>query len=276
MANSDARNKNKVIQLAGIALSKKPTGTATAVPSGYSGIEDAEETGGPVGKMRSGARAAVALSRGVVPSARLVMSAQPTDADTISIGGKTFTFVAALGAAGATVQVKIGGNAAATLASLVKAINGTTAALEWTEATTPFAGLVLADAVGTSLRIRAALTRGGTITASVSAGVALTEAITAAADVWNATNLNVAGKSEFKQSMTLYKLTLTALMLTTVGFVVELPFTPVHLMWACKDSTGAPKTITDTVAISGDGVLFAQAGATHAVAGDFIEIFASE
>src|SRR4051812_22281631 len=70
--------------------------------------------------------ALAAINQGTVPSTRLVMSAQPTANDTIGIGGVTFTFKAALAAAGATVQVLIGASAAATLASLVKAVNGTT------------------------------------------------------------------------------------------------------------------------------------------------------
>lgn len=273
MANSDARTKNKIIQAAGMALSKRATGVTSGVPTGYSGFEDAEEALGPVATNRAGARAGVAMSRGIVASARLIFTGNPTDNDTIGIGGKTFIFVAALGAATANVQVLIAGSAAATLASLVKAVNGTAAPAEWVEATTPFAVTVVADAVSTSLRVRYAASRGGAATAALSGSIALAEAITAAADIWNCTNLNVSGKSEFSQAMVTYCLTLTAAMLTAAGFNVELPFTPSQLFWSVKDSTGAPKSgtvTTDTLTFSGSTVTFAQAGATHLIAGDVV------
>lgn len=279
MASAFSRFKNAVHSMAAGVFSQKSSGQATAVTAGYSGIEDGFETLGPVAVKRDGSRAGVGMSRGIVPAARLVMSAQPTANDTIGIGATTFIFVAALGAPTANVQVLIGGTAAATQASLVKAINGTSAPAEWTEATTPFAGLVVADAVSTSVRIRYATARGGTAVAGSSGSIALAEAITAAADVWNAANLNVAGKTEFGQAMVTYRLTLTALMLTAAGYAVELPFTPTQLVWSVLDSTGAPKSgtaITDTLTISGNAILFAQAGATHAVAGDVICFTATE
>lgn len=218
----------------------------------------------------------ICLAQGVVPAARLVLSAQPTANDTIGIGGTTFIFVAALGAATSNVQVLIGASAAATLASLVKAINGSSAPAEWVEASTPFVASVVADAVSTSLRIRAASARGGSPQAKAGPNIALAEAITAGADVWNAANLNVAGRPSTLRKMTVAQVALTALMLTTVGYQIELPFTPTAFVWSATDSTGAPKTTTDVVVIDGDSLKFAQAGVTHLIAGDIVRIVAFE
>src|SRR4051812_16309116 len=53
----------------------------------------------------------------------LAASANPADADTVTIGGKVYTFKAALSAAFTEGQVLIGTTALATLAHLVEAIN---------------------------------------------------------------------------------------------------------------------------------------------------------
>lgn len=222
------------------------------------------------------------INLGTVPSARLVMSAQPTNADTIGIGGKTFTFVTALGAAGATVQVFIGASAAATLGSLVKAINGTAAPAEWTESTTPFAVAVLADAVGTSLRIRNATARGGLAKAGVSPSVVLAEAITAAADIWTNTNMTETGKSPADCNEAWGMFAITAQMVTALtagaSVAIELPFAIGPFDFDILASTGAKKQgtiITDQVTVSGSTLLITYAGATHIVAGDQFVYWAS-
>lgn len=279
MASAFSKFKNAIHQLGAAVFPQRGNGDPTLVPAGYSGIEEDFAAQGPVAVKRDGSRSALAMSRGVVPSARLVFSSQPTAADTITIDGKVFTFVASLGAPAANVQVLIGGSAAATLASFVKAINGTVAPAEWVEATTPFATAILADVVGTSLRIRLATARGGAAKAAVSGSIALLESITAAADIWNCANLNVSGKSEFGAGASAYRLTVTAQMITATGFALELPFTPSAFLWGVTDSTGAPKAgtvITDTMAISGNALIFALAGATHVVAGDVISVVAFE
>lgn len=222
--------------------------------------------------------ARAAIQQGTIPSARLVMSAQPSNNDTIGIGGTTFKFVNALGAAVAQVQVLIGGNAAATLASLVKAINGTTAAAEWVEATTPFAVAVVADAVSTSLRIRMATARGGTAKAGVSSSVALAEAITAAADIWSNSNLNETGKAPTDVNEACGQFAITAQMVTNLanGVPIELPFTPTVVQWAVYTSAGVGKwTVSDAVTISGNALILTSAGATHVAAGDIFAYWAS-
>lgn len=220
------------------------------------------------------------INQGTVPSARLVLSAQPTANDTIGIGGTTFKFVASLGAAVAQVQVLIGGTAAATLASLVKAVNGTAAPAEWVEATTPFAAAVLADAVSTSLRIRQATSRGGTAKAGVSTSIALAGSITAAADIWTNANLNETGKAPQDCNEACGAVTITAQMVTALaagaGVAIELPFTPTVYQWEVLTSAGAGKwTLTDTLTISGNALLLQNASTVHVAAGDILQYWAS-
>lgn len=222
------------------------------------------------------------IQQGIVPSARLVMSAQPSNNDTIGIGATTFKFVSALGAAASQVQVLIGGSAAATLASLVKAINGTVSALEWVEATTPFAVTVLADAVSTSLRIRYASARGGNPIDAVSTSIALAEAITASADIWNAANLNVSGEnSNTGQLFSSGQVTITAQMITNGSFDVELPFGPGSIGnfgYSVRTSTGAgSRATTDTVTASGSTLHISLAGSASPAlqAGDIVSFWAT-
>lgn len=248
----------------------RDTTTSVALKAGY-GVSDPSQT----------QLAMAAINQGTVPSARLIMSSQPTNADTIGIGGKTFTFVTSLGAAGATVQVKIGASAAATLASLVKAINGTVAAAEWVEATTPFAVAVLADAVSTSLRIRLATARGGSALAGVAPSVALAEAITAAADIWTNANLNESGKSPADCNEACGTVAITAQMVTALtagaSVFIELPFTLSATSVYGFDvltSTGAKKASaaipSDTLTISGNALALTSAGSVHVGAGDLL------
>ncbi len=63
------------------------------------------------------------LFRGSIPSSRLVFSVNPTNNDTVAVGGTTITFLTTLTTAGASAQVKIGSSAAATLARTWSVIN---------------------------------------------------------------------------------------------------------------------------------------------------------
>lgn len=199
-------------------------------------------------------------NQGIIPSARLVFSAQPANTNTIAIGGKTFTFLDTLVAADATVQVKIGGNAAATLASLVKAINGVAAPAEWVEATTPFAVAVVADAVGTSLRIRSATARGGTANVLAAPNIALAEAIADAADIWNCANMSVSGAAAKQSRRTEGTVAITAAMVTAGSYAIELPFTPAQVLWSGYASTGILRSINEAVTIVGNAIVLALAG----------------
>lgn len=201
------------------------------------------------------------IQQGVVPAARLVMATDPSNADTMSIGGKTFKFLTTLIAADATVQVKRGTSAAATLAALVKAINGTVSASEWVEATTPFAVPIVADtASATVLRIRNATARGGLPLAGIAASCALTETLTPAASIWNCGNLAESGKAPQDCATSLSSVTITAAMVTNASFQVELPFTPTVVLAFVKSSAGVQRASTDAVTISSNAVSIALAG----------------
>lgn len=219
------------------------------------------------------------IQQGVIPAARLVFATDPTNADVMTIGGKTFKFLTTLIAADTTVQVKRGTSAAATLASLIKAINGTVAAGEWVEATTAFAVPIVADAVSaTVLRIRNATTRGGLPLAGVAASCALTETLTPAASIWNCGNLAESGKSPGNCATSLSSVTVTAAMVTNASFQVELPFTPTVVLAFVKSSAGVQRASTDAVTISANAVSIALAGgASPAIqATDIVTILAIE
>lgn len=271
MANANRTNKDRVVLSAGQTLTSQSSNPIATSDYGLWLDSNNEPNFSAAGTTFGMARTA-----GIIPSARLILSAQPANNDTIAIGGTTFKFLTSLTTAGAFVQVKIGADAAATLASLVKAINGTAAAAEWTESTTPFAKTVLADAVSTSLRIRWADARGGNAIAGTSGSVALTESITDAADIWNAANLNVSGKAATDTQFTAGSFAVTAQMLTAAGYLVELPFTPTAFGFTCTSSTGVLRSITDALTISGNGINVAMAGgASPAIqSGDVIRFWA--
>ena len=94
----------------------------------------------------SGQDVGMVRQEGSIASARVAFSANPSNNDTLSIGGKTFTFKSSLGAATTTTQVKILGSAALTLAATLDAINGVTNANVVAD-TTPFSLSIVADAV---------------------------------------------------------------------------------------------------------------------------------
>lgn len=187
---------------------------------------------------------------GCVPGSRMAFSVNPTNNDTIAIGGTTFKFVTSLGAAAAQVQIKILGSAALTLAALLDAINGVTTDTNWVEATTPFAGTVVADAVtATQLRLRWATKRGGLPMAAVASSTALTASITGGASAWSCANLTANGKSPQDAQQAYGQITITAAMITNTFVDIELEFQPTLQDVYVIDATGLQRFITDTVTI---------------------------
>lgn len=271
MANANQRDKNAVSVVGGLAFTEQELNPLATEGHGLYFDSD-----GVPHLMMDGAERGVAALSGIIPSARLIFSAQPTDADTIGIGGKTFTFKTTLGAAGSTVQVEIGSTAADTLASLVKAVNGDEDD-DWVEATTAFAVAVVADAVESNgaLRLRNADERGGTAVAGT-ASVALAEAITDAADIWNCANLSVSGKEASDYQCSAGVVAITAAMVTAGSFYIELPFTPTAFVHVCSSSAGVQRAITDAITISGDAIKVALAGGGSPAiqAGDLFRFFA--
>lgn len=217
-----------------------------------------------------------AINYGCVPSSRFAASQQPSANDTVTIGGKVFKFVAALGAAVAQVQVLIGGNAAASYANLVDAVNGNTAdqGTKWVEATTPFALAVLADmAAATQFRLRMATARGGLVLAGVSGSVALAVSVSGGAAAWTKANLNVDGKAPSDCIQAYGAHTVTAAEVTA-GFVdIDLEFQPTMQDIYVTTSAGVLKTMTEQVTLPANQQSIHSTigtGGTTLIAGDII------
>lgn len=203
-------------------------------------------------------------TQGVIPSARLPFATDPSNADTLTIGGNVYKFLTTLIAADTTTQVKRGVSAAATLAALVDAINGVTNAnvvlptTPWTAATST----IVADAVtATALRIRLSAVRGGPAIAGVAPSITLAEALTPAAEIWDCANLNVTGKTAVSgEFVSDGSVAITAQMITAGSKFVELAFTPTLVTVSYASALGVPLATTDKVAISGNGLLISLAG----------------
>ena len=202
------------------------------------------------------------VNNGTIPSARLKLAAIPTTTNTVVIGGHTFTFLTTPGAATTVTQIQIG-TAAQARTDLADAINGITNA-RVVPATTPFAGLIVADApVDTDkVRIRAAVTRGGAAVAKAkaSASVAVSETLADAADVWNCANINETGNAVGTEASTVTKLTITAAMITAGKVAIELPFTPDVLVPCALTSAGATRAFSDLMTVVGSTVLLTLGG----------------
>lgn len=207
------------------------------------------------------------LLDGVVAHARLAFPNQPSDTDTISIGADTYEFSSDGTVTAGRRKVDIGVDAATTLASLIVSINTATAAVN-------------ASSVGTFLLIQNASAAGGTPTPGVPS-VALTEAITDAADVWEAgvTNLNQsAGEASGYKRRATAKITVSAgLAAVSAGLLAQFDFTPTDFFIQIRDTNGQIRfTVTDRFTISGNGILITQNGATHLAATDIVTIEAWE
>lgn len=201
------------------------------------------------------------IQNGVIPSARLNFATDASNADVITIGGKTFKFLTTLIPPDNTVQVKRGTSAAMTLAALIKAINGVASPGDWVESLTPFAVPIVADApTATVLRIRNAVTRAGAPVAGVSGSVALTSSLTPPASIWNCANLNVSGKDPANCKAALFRVAVTAQMITNGSYQIELPFTPTVVQSFVTSAAGVQRASTDAVTISGNAVNIALGG----------------
>lgn len=224
--------------------------------------------------------AAAAINMGTIPGSRMAASAFPANADTVTIGGKVFTCVTALGAAAANLQFLRGGSAAATYANLVDAINGkaSTQGSTWVEATTPFALALVADMVtATQLRLRFATARGGLAQANVSGSVVLAASITAGAAAWTNANLNTIGKLASDVQQAYGAITVTAAMITATFIDVELEFQPTLYDIFVVTSAGVQKVITEVVTIPASQTslhITTGTGATPLIAGDVLNYWA--
>lgn len=217
-------------------------------------------------------------TEGVIPAARCAFSANPADADTLTIGTKTFTFKTTLVAATTTTQVKRGISAAVTLASLLNAINGVADATVVPD-TTPFTASLLADAVSaTVLRIRKADAQGGNAIPGTVSATTLAASITAGASAWSVADLSATGKLATDCKMSFFQFAITAAMVTNTSFQFELPFAPTAFSAFVTGSTGVQRASTDAVTISGNAISVALAGGGSPAiqAGDLLRVWAIE
>lgn len=231
---------------------------------------------------------------GVVPSARLNLATQPTANDTITVGGHVFKWVAALGATVAQTQLKIGASAAADRATLVKALNGTADSVNILEGSTAFkdAATVLgwsvaADAPsGTIIRLRQVVLgyhgQAAYAVAQAPASIAVSEALTAAADIWNCANLNELGQAPGKRYV-MRAVTITAAVKAFGSLTIDLPFTPdaKSLLWSCYTSAGVVRgDVDEAVAVSASdktiAVTLAGGGAPNFQTNDVFVFWISE
>lgn len=202
---------------------------------------------------------------GVVASSRLVLSDQPTATDTIGIGSDTYEFVATGGnvADDAYIAVEIGGDAGETRDNLIAAINATDPDNEHPNinnvaddapAKSNGTEAVVADEVGTSVRVRSADVAGGNALAA-DPSIVLAESITAAADIWITGDVNLntlAGRAQRNSRATLAKVAITAAMITN-GLYIDLPFTPDRFTVQVQDSSGVVRGHgADAFVINGD------------------------
>lgn len=215
-----------------------------------------------------------AKHQGSVAVARLLMPNQPADGDTIGIGADTYSFTdAAVNTIvndDTHIAVVIGATAADTRANLIAAINGAgTAGATITLADEETAALedgtedLLADQVGTAVRIRSASAPGGTVLAA-DPSIVLAESITDAADVWDvgAVNMNtLAGAAKALRLEATAVLTVTAAMITS-GVRVDFPFTATGFLMQVRSATGGLRTgvIGDLAIINTGGILLTFAG----------------
>lgn len=232
------------------------------------------------------------LRDGIVPSVRLNLATNPTANDTVVIGGHTFKWVAALGAAVAQTQVKIGASAAASLAVLVNAINGVADAVNILEGTTSFVAAataagwaVVADnSAGTVVRVREVLASyhglANYAVAKAPTSIAVSETLTDASDVWSHANLNLTGQGPGKKFVK-HAVTVTAAMLTFGSLTIDLPFTPsaASLEWEVRTAGGLNLDgPTDTVTVSGNTIVIDMdaGGSPDFEAGMIVTFFISE
>ncbi len=205
---------------------------------------------------------------GAIPNSRVLMSTNATNNDTLTIGGHVIKFVTSLGAANTFTQVKIGGDAATTRASLVNALNGVADSDNIVAATTSFVSAmatlgapIYADQVSTKVRIRLATVHGavGALSPATPVSVTLAASLTTSA-AWDVTNLNASGGIDAGKRVVVTQFAITAAMVTAGEKFVECPFTPTSFSVQCRSSSGVIRALDEAVAISGDAIRLVFAG----------------
>lgn len=179
---------------------------------------------------------------GYSPQAELLMPNQPTANDTIDIGADVYEF----GGVGANINVVIGADAAETRVNLVAAINSPGTGVESVFAED--------DIPNTLVRIFEADQRGGTPIINVGSDIALAEAITDAADVWNQANLDTLGFPNALRTCA-GSFLVTAENLANL-FFIKVPFTPRFVIFQAFSTIGASKDTTARGGVASGQVFF--------------------
>lgn len=171
--------------------------------------------GAQVGDMVNSANA------GAVPYARLKLATNPTNNDTVTIGGVVVKFLTSLTTAGTFWQVKIGASAAATQLVVIDLFNGVTNA-NVVAGTVALPGYFLADSPASNIVRLRMLDGQGRMTPS-SSTLTVANSLTAGADGWQTVNFG-GGRSDTLLRTSRGKFTVTAGMVTIASVQVELPF----------------------------------------------------
>lgn len=180
-------------------------------------------------------------AQGGCATATLAMPNQPIATNTITIGADIYEF----DGVGVNINVVIGAAAADTRANLIAAIN--------TQGTED----VVADEIGTGVRIRSADAPGGN-PVGADPNILLAEAITDAADVWDVgnVNLNTLGGEVPAQAIGQSTLAITADMITAGAVRIDFPFTVLGYILIGKTAAGVfANGGADDSAIANGGVV---------------------
>jgi len=202
---------------------------------------------------------------GMPASASLLFANQPVATDTIDIGADVYEFVTAAGNVtnDANIAVVILGSAALTLAALVLAVNATYAPNEHptinniaddAPALANGTEAVVADVIGTTMRIRSASVAGGSLVAA-DPSIVLAEAITDAADIWDVGDVNLntlAGRAQDNKRTSVAAVAITAAMITNT-VRIDFPFTPVRFVAQVRTSAGVVRVPAADAFVIGDG-----------------------
>jgi len=201
---------------------------------------------------------ALPIHCGIKGEAILLLGTKPTVDDTVVIGGETWTFKAA---AASTYQVTIGAAVANSLANLVAKINANTALY------------IVASVVGTTgMKIQFAQSAGGTAKWGTPTSYALSETLTAAADVWIQDNLNAIGQTNHLYETHCDVTATTENIANTFTIPMDFTVTTLRFRMVASDGTPLPsRTAKAEIVAAGVKVTFDNGG-DPGVAGDVMHI----
>lgn len=206
---------------------------------------------GEVGDLRSDVESGflameAEVGPGVAASVVAIQAGQPSDTDTLDVGGDTYQFLTTPAGATSDIEVEIGASAEETLDNLLAAaIASGTEALLWEKLAATQLQLTNADdAQGSILAGEQdiALDASGATNWSFNVG-----------DV----NMNtLAGKAAGAASVAMAQLTITTAMITATVARLSFPFDPAGFTFSAVTAAGVPVAFTaDAFAVSGNDVV---------------------